>query len=153
MWSETWTFLTDQKIHTSNNTVFIFVDLKNLSHRPTVSCCICLNQSNIIYFEIPLLCSPFWSWVDRNSFLHLDQNSSAKCCTLLHCLLLYKSGLTDEPGGGIITLLLIVNMLLGDIEVRFCESLFISTVRGREFTTASTSVIRVWKDSSFRHVP
>ena len=53
---------------------FIFVDFENSSHRPTISYCICLNQNNIIYFEVPLFCSPFdIAWrVDRNSFLHLD---------------------------------------------------------------------------------
>ena len=101
---------------------------------------------SVVHFDL--------AWrVDRNSFLHLDQNSSAKCCTLLHYLLLYKSGLTNEPGGGIITLLFIVNRLLGDNGVRLCGSLIVSTVRGREFIIASTSVIRVWRDSSFKHVP
>ena len=62
----------------------------------------------------------YLAWrVDRNSFLHLDQNSSAKCCTLLHCLLLYKSGLTNEPGGGIVTLLFIVSGCLEIMELDF----------------------------------
>ena len=92
--------------------------------------------------------------VDRNYFLlHLNQNLSAKCCTLLHCLLLYKSGLTNEPSGGIITLLFIVNKLCGDNGAKLCGSLIVSTVRGGEFTIAWTSVIRVWRDSSFQHVP
>ena len=69
--------------------------------------------------------------VDRNSFLHLDQNSSAKFCTLAHCLLLCKSGLTNKPGGGIVTLLFIVNRLLGDSGGSFCGSLIVSTVRGQ----------------------
>ena len=75
--------------------------------------------------------------MDKSTFLHLDQNSSAKCCTLRHCLLLYKSGLTNESGGGIF------NRFLGDNGVRLCESLIVSTIRDREFTIDSTSVVRV----------
>ena len=61
MWSETWPFLADQQFHTSNNTVFMFLYFQNLSHSPTVLCCICVNQNNVIYFEIPLFWNSFWS--------------------------------------------------------------------------------------------
>ena len=84
-----------------------------------IKTCICLNQNiksfilkflfSVVHFEL------VWR-VERNSFLHLEQHLSAKCCTHLHCLLLYKSGLTNEPGGGIITQFFIVNRLLGDVE-------------------------------------
>ena len=124
-WSETWSFLADQQFQILNIITFFLVDLRNSSHRPTVSGYICLNQNNIIYFEIPLFSGPYWSCLKRGQefFLHLDQKSSSKCFTLPHRLLLYKSGLTYEPGEGIFILLFAVNRLFGDKEVRLCGSL------------------------------
>ena len=46
----------------------------------------------------------FW----RNSFHQRDQNSLAICCTRLHHLHEYRSGLLNTPGSGIITSLFMV---------------------------------------------
>ena len=92
------------------------------------------------------------SKVNRIYFLHLDQNSSATYYTLPHCLLLFKSSLTNEPGVDTITLLFIISKLLGDDGVRLCGSLIVSTVRGWEFTIASTSVKKVSRDSSCKYL-
>ena len=83
----------------------------------------------------------FWQdWrVDKNSFLHLCQNSLAMCWTRLQRLLLNSSALTNSPGGGITTLVFMVKMLFGLNGCSLLTSPKISTVNGLEFNIASVS--------------
>ena len=57
-----------------------------------------------------LSCKVAW-----NSLCHLHQNSLLMCCTRLQRLLQCRSGVPNTPGGGITTLLFIVNRWLGEI--------------------------------------
>ena len=70
----------------------------------------------------------------KNSFGYWDQNSPAICCTCLHSLHKYRSGLLNTPGGGIITSLFMVRRLLGDNGISLLMSLRDSSVRGLELT-------------------
>ena len=63
-----------------------------------------------------------------NSFRQQDQNSPAICCTRLHGLRRYRSGLLNTPGSGIITSLFMVRRLLGDNGISLLMSLRDSTV-------------------------
>ena len=83
----------------------------------------------------------------RNFFLHLFQNSSAMCRTLRHRFLKYKPGGINSPGDGMTTLDFNGRRLLGDIE---STSFRVPTVGGLEFTTNSTSFIKVLINSSFK---
>ena len=87
------------------------------------------------------------------SFLQQDQNSLAMCCTHLHCLLQYKSGLWNFPGGGMTTFDFIVKMLASDNGWKLLGSFIISTARGQEFRIPSTSVISMRRDSLSRLFP
>ena len=82
-----------------------------------------------------------------NSFRERDQNSPSICCTHLHCLREYKSGLLNSPGCGIITSLFMVRRLLGDNGISLLTSLRDSTVRGLELMIASVSATSVLKCS------
>ena len=92
----------------------------------------------------------FWRcWrLDRYSFLHRDQNSSAKCCTRLQRALQYLSADENTPGGDNTILDFIVRMWLGVRGLSESGSSRLSTVKGRLLTTASVSHIRVLSDSS-----
>ena len=70
----------------------------------------------------------------KNSFGYWDQNSPAICCTCLHSLHNYRSGLLNTPGGGIITSLFMVRRLLGDNGISLLMSLRDSSVTGPELT-------------------
>ena len=75
------------------------------------------------------------------------------CCTRLHRLLQYKSGLRNFPGGDMTTFDFIVKMLAGANGWKLLGSFIISTVRGREFRIPSTSVISVRRASLSRLFP
>ena len=87
--------------------------------------------------------------LDRYSFLHLVQNSLARCWTWRHLLLQYRSFFWKTPGGGRITVVFRVRRLIGH-NGRLSGSLSDSTVSGTEFTMHSASVRRVRNDSSLR---
>ena len=89
----------------------------------------------------------------RNSFRQRDQNSPAICCTHLHRLREYRSGLLNTPRGGIITSFFMVRRLLGDNGISLLMSLRDSTVRGLELMTASVSATSVLNPLSLRLWP
>ena len=81
------------------------------------------------------------------SFLYLVQNSFARCWTCLQRFLQYMSSRWKMPGGGRITLLFMIRIVLG-VRGRLDWSSRFSTIRGLELTMHSTSISSVLKDSS-----
>ena len=81
------------------------------------------------------------------------KNSSVICCTHLYLLQRYRSCLVKTPGGGIITLVFMVNRLLGENSIWLLISLKVSTVSGLELTADSTSTIKVSSALSFNDLP
>ena len=88
------------------------------------------------------------SKVARNFLRHLFQNSLHICYTLLQRLLQYKSGFPNAPAVGITTFDFILWRWLGESATSLLTSLMVSTTSGLELTMASTSVNRVFNDSS-----
>ena len=88
----------------------------------------------------------------RNSLRHRIQNSFVTCWILLHCRLQNMSARWKSPGGGRITLDFLVNKLTGAIGIKLLTSDKLSTVRGLELITPSTSTIRVLNPSSVKLV-
>ena len=79
------------------------------------------------------------SWrVWRNSLFQRTQNSLAKCWTRFHLFRRYRSARWNSPG-------LSCKQMIADVKF--------STVRERLLTTASTCVMKVWRDSSFSWLP
>ena len=78
-----------------------------------------------------LLFDHFWDccMVTRNSLHQLLQNSSAICCTYLHCLWQHISECPNSPRAGIMTLIFIVSILEGHIGLRLLLSLNNSVVK------------------------
>ena len=97
----------------------------------------------------------FWQdWgADKNSFLHICQNSLAMGWPRLQRILLNSSALTNSPGGGITTLVVIVKILFGLNGCSLLTSPKVSTVKGPEFDIASVSASSVLNDSSFKLLP
>ena len=112
----------------------------NLCHWPSVSLFLPLA---ILHpqLEISFTYILFLSCLEtqRKSFCQWNQNSSAICCTCLHRLCEYRSGVLNTPGGGMITSLFMVRGLLGDSGISLLMLLRDSTVIGRELMTASVS--------------
>ena len=96
-------------------------------------------------------CRCWSSW--RYSRFHLIQNCSARYWTLRQRFQLYRSGLWNCPGGGSITPDLAVRRWLGVIGVKLVGSLRVSIVKGRLFTMAAASDIRVLRLSSSNWAP
>lgn len=65
----------------------------------------------------------------RYSFLHRHQNCSDRYCTRLHLFLLYRSSLTNLPGGGSGTEDFIVSRWFGVSGSRLVGSLMLSATR------------------------
>ena len=86
--------------------------------------------------------------VARNSLQHTLQNLLLMCCTCFQHFLQYRSGVPNTSGGGVTTLLFIVNRWLGDSATSLFASLMFSTTRGLEVNVALTSVNKVFRDSS-----
>ena len=88
-------------------------------------------------------------WRDCNlSFLHLVQNLLARCCTLSHLFFEYRSARWNSPGGDNITLDFMVSKWLGVRDSAICGEFIVSTVKGRQFTMASASIMKVLRVSS-----
>ena len=90
--------------------------------------------------------------VAKNSFHHQQQNYLTICWILLQCWRLCKSGCLKSPGGGKTTLNFVAIKLIGLSEASLVISLKVSTVKGLEFTTDSTSVSSVTSDLLFKLV-
>ena len=86
--------------------------------------------------------------VERNSLLHLVQNSWASCWTLLHCRRQYKLVDWNFPGGGMMIFVFWVNSIEGEIGCKLLTSLIVSVVKGLELMMPSTSTRYVRSDSS-----
>ena len=84
----------------------------------------------------------------RNAFCQRDQNSPAICCTCLHRLREYRSGLLNTPGGDIIRSLFMVRRLLGENGISLLMSPRDSTVRGLDLMIAFVSDTSVLSPSS-----
>ena len=111
------------------------------------------GRSRYLHFWLTLSTDHFCHFclflsVNSTSFLHLFQNALDKCCTSLQCFLKYISAGIKTPDGGITTLDFIVSRLIGLSGTGLVTSLITSVVKGRELTIASTSVNKVFKDSS-----
>ena len=85
--------------------------------------------------------------VAQNSLNHLLQNL-LMCCTCLQCFLQYRSSIPNTPGGGITTLIFKVNIWKGESATSLFASMMVSTTRCLEWIKASTSVNKVFRDSS-----
>ena len=83
----------------------------------------------------------------RNSPFLRTQNLFARCCMRFHLFRRYKSARWNGPGGGRTTLDFPVSRWLGVIGANASGDVKFSTVKGWLLTTASTSVIKVWRDS------
>ena len=73
---------------------------------------------------------------NKYAFRQRDQNCSARNYTLRQRFRAKTSSLTNFPGGGMVTLLFIVNRRFGVSGIGLVWSLRISTVSGRPFTIA-----------------
>ena len=102
----------------------------------------------LLSFHFCLLCK-----LCRNSFLHLCQNFSAICCTCVHLLLEYRSGLMKTPGGVMTAFVFIVNRLLGESGIWLLVSLKVSTVRGLKLIIDCTYATKVLSVSLFNDWP
>ena len=81
-------------------------------------------------------------------FLHLVQNLLARCCTLSHLFFEYRSARWNSPGGDNISLDFMVSKWFGVRDSAICGEFIVSTVKGRQFTMASASIMKVLRVSS-----
>ena len=131
--------------------LLIWVNVDHFCQFPFIAISIHFQQCNISSIQKFLIETNHFCLsckVARNSLCHLFQNSLHICCTLLQRLLQYKSGFPNAPGGGITTFDFIVRRWLGESATSLLTSLMVSTTSGLELTMASTSVNRVFNDSS-----
>lgn len=84
----------------------------------------------------------------RKSLHYLLQNLLLMCCVLLWRFLQYRLDVPNTLGGDIITLAFLVNRGLGENAPSLFASLVVPTTKGFQLITASTSKIKVFRDSS-----
>ena len=143
------------QLNTSHYTTQIRFCTNNLGHWPFVSS---FSNTASPTWKFFLLIFYFFVLGDFEGIIFengakIAQQYAAICCTCLHCLREYRSGLLNTPEGSIKASLFMVRRFLGDNRISLLMSLRDSTFRGLELMIVSVSVTGDLNPSSLRLRP